>query len=90
MLWPLWKQMRKTNKNVRKMLKQIKREGEVATFLGIFEKMVIDDIDVELLKFVLKDFTYRYYTDDEFVKTDKDVENEPTLKHYMEMYEVKI
>tara|TARA_R100001163_G_C5054098_1_gene190664 strand:+ start:1178 stop:1426 length:249 start_codon:yes stop_codon:yes gene_type:complete len=82
--------MRKTNKNVRKMLKQIKREGEVATFLGIFEKMVIDDIDVELLKFVLKDFTYRYYTDDEFVKTDKDVENEPTLKHYMEMYEVKI
>ena len=90
MLWPLWKQMRKTNKNVRKMLKQIKREGEVATFLGIFEKMVTDEIEVELLKYVLKDFSYRYYNTDEFEKTDKDVENEPTLKHYMEMYEVKI
>ena len=82
--------MRKTNKNVRKMLKQIKQEGEVATFLEIFEKMVADELDVELLKYVLKDFSYRYYNTDEFEKTDRDVENEPTLNHYMEMYEVKI
>ena len=26
---------------------------------------------------------------DEFEKTDKDVANEPTLNHYMEMYEVR-
>ena len=89
MLWPLWKQMRKTNKKVRKMLKQIETEGEVATFLEIFEKMVADNLDAELLKYVLKDFTYRYYHTDEFEKTDKDVANEPTLNHYMEMYEVR-
>ena len=90
MLWPLWKQMRKTNKKVRKMLKQIENEGQVATFLGIFERMVTENVDVELLKHLLKDFSYRYFNTNEFEKVDKDVENEPTLKHYMEIYEVKI
>ena len=51
--------------------------------------MVADELDVELLKYILKDFSYRYYHTDEFEKTDKDVENEPTLNHYMEMYEVR-
>ena len=64
-LYPLWKKIRTENKAYRFYEKKIKHDGEIATFLDVFENHMIDELPENLVKVILTEFAIRYFNIEE-------------------------
>jgi hypothetical protein len=68
--------------------KKIAKDGEIHTFLDIFENEMVNHLPDKLLTLVLIEFSSRYFGGDiERCEADKILE--PTLKQYMDKYGVE-